>query len=95
MSDQRKTISIDPALLGRTISGSKTKTNSTRKRREKPTTQVNASTLRRALIERIKLKRAEEKKNNIKIYECCLNMQINIILKLINNKIKFIIKLKN
>ena len=65
MSDQRKTISIDPALLGRTISGSKTKTNSTRKRREKPTTQVNASTLRRALIERIKLKRAEEKKNTV------------------------------
>lgn len=65
MSDQRKTIAIDPALLGGSVSGPKSKSNSTRKKREKPTTQINASTLRRALIERIKLKRAEEKKNTV------------------------------
>ena len=65
MSDQRKTISIDPALLGGSVSGPKSKSNSTRKKREKPSAQINASTLRRALIERIKLKRAEEKKNTV------------------------------
>ena len=65
MSDQRKTISIDPALLSGSVSGPKSKSNSTRKKREKPTAQINASTLRRALIERIKLKRAEEKKNTV------------------------------
>ena len=62
MSEERKTISIDPALLGHGKGSTKTKGMLTRKRREKPASNVNASTLRRALIERIKMKRAEERK---------------------------------